>query len=335
MRVIALDQLTEAQFEASLAARRAFDAEVDPDLPAIPPEEWQALMTVESLNDEDQIRFGACLDDDRMVAMAHVGMKKSPEQRNEASCVIDGISEAGEILLEAICNTAEQSARTVLLAWGLLNEEEKRFWESHAMPRVYVERFSDLDVAAVDRELMRSWIAQRHERAGDIELVRWSGATPEDWLPQMLEALDAMNDAPRDDLDIADSRSTPEKLRRQEAALDAIGEELEVLLAVDQRGRVAGLTMLGINVHRPAASWQGDTVVLSAFRNRGIGRWLKAEMWRDLREARPEVTRLRTGNAESNDAMLAINVAMGFRPAHNYGIWQGDLRDVQATLTKK
>lgn len=332
MRVIPLDRLTDSQFEASLRARRGFDAEVNPDLPEITPEEWRGLMAVKSFNDEDQMRFGACLDDDRMVALGHLGLKRSPENRDKASCEIDGIPQAGESLLRVICDTAEEAGRTSLMAWGRLIDEQKQFWESHAMPHVYVERLSDLDVSAVEPQLMESWIDQRHDRAGDIELVRWSGGTPDEWMPQMLEALDAMNDAPRDELDAADSKSTPEKLRRQEAAFQAIGEELEVLLAVDAAKQVAGMTMLGINTHRPAASWQADTVVLSAFRNRGIGRWLKAEMWSDLRETRPEVTRLRTGNAESNDAMLAINVAMGYRPAHNYGIWQADLREVQATL---
>ena len=63
-------------------------------------------------------------------------------------------------------------------------------------------------------------------------------------------------------------------------------------------------------------------------RNRGLGRWLKAEMWRQLREQRPDVRTLDTGNAESNDAMLAINEAMGFKPHARLGIWQGSIESV-------
>ena len=36
----------------------------------------------------------------------------------------------------------------------------------------------------------------------------------------------------------------------------------------------------------------------------------------------PEVTRIRTENAQSNAAMLAINHAMGFRLHHEQTIWQ-------------
>jgi mycothiol synthase len=105
------------------------------------------------------------------------------------------------------------------------------------------------------------------------------------------------------------------------------------LFAVDPDGGPVGHTTVHVNPRRPEASWQWDTVVLDRHRRRGIGRWLKAEMWRWLREAEPEVTRLRTGNAESNDAMLAINVAMGFREAAVYGAWQAPISTYRAVLS--
>ena len=55
-------------------------------------------------------------------------------------------------------------------------------------------------------------------------------------------------------------------------------------------------------------------------------------MWRRLRENHPELTRLRTGNADSNDGMLAINVAMGYRPAHESAGWQADVATLRAGL---
>jgi hypothetical protein len=55
-------------------------------------------------------------------------------------------------------------------------------------------------------------------------------------------------------------------------------------------------------------------------------------MYFHLRESIPEVTRLRTGNAESNDPMLAINVAMGYRPAHASAGWQADISTLRAGL---
>ena len=49
---------------------------------------------------------------------------------------------------------------------------------------------------------------------------------------------------------------------------------------------------------------------------------VKAGLLLRLAEARPEARRVHTWNAEENAFMLAINVALGFRPAGVSGEWQ-------------
>ena len=92
----------------------------------------------------------------------------------------------------------------------------------------------------------------------------------------------------------------------------------------------AGATEVFVNRHRPECSWQWSTVVLAPHRGRGIAKRLKAEMWQWLRNDEPQVTGLRTGNAHSNAAMLAINDEMGFRPVHPMGTWQAPRRQPPA-----
>lgn len=105
------------------------------------------------------------------------------------------------------------------------------------------------------------------------------------------------------------------------------------MLAVDLDGRAAAHTRVHVNPTRPTASYQWDTAVADRHRGRGIGKWIKAAMWRWLREAEPAATRLTTGNAPSNDAMLAINVAMGYEPLVEYGAWQAPTDEMRATLS--
>ena len=95
---------------------------------------------------------------------------------------------------------------------------------------------------------------------------------------------------------------------------------VSILLAPD--GEPAGLTAVSIDTRRPRFAGQGDTVVIDAHRRRGLGRWLKADMWLRMRQDAPFVDAIDTGNAESNDPMLAINVAMGFRPLISWSAWQ-------------
>ena len=51
---------------------------------------------------------------------------------------------------------------------------------------------------------------------------------------------------------------------------------------------------------RPEVLGQGDTGVFPEYRNRGLGRWLKAPMIEKVLRHRPQVKRVHTGNTKSN-----------------------------------
>ena len=57
-------------------------------------------------------------------------------------------------------------------------------------------------------------------------------------------------------------------------------------------------------------------------RRRGLGRWLKATMLDLVLRERQQVTRVRTSNAYSNESMLRINEALGFRQLRTETEWQ-------------
>ncbi len=85
----------------------------------------------------------------------------------------------------------------------------------------------------------------------------------------------------------------------------------------------------------PEVAYQGDTGVYPKHRERGLGRWLKAAMALRLLAERPGVDRIVTENAESNEAMLKINVDMGFRPRQNWGGWQIPRDRARASLSSR
>jgi mycothiol synthase len=78
--------------------------------------------------------------------------------------------------------------------------------------------------------------------------------------------------------------------------------------------------------------FQGNTGVFPAYRNRGLGRWLKAAMLEKVVRERPQVRFVRTDNADVNAPMLKINNKLGFEPYLAETFWQVETEKVQAYL---
>ncbi|HEV7534028.1 MAG TPA: hypothetical protein VGP90_00245, partial [Acidimicrobiia bacterium] len=174
------------------------------------------------------------------------------------------------------------------------------------------------------------------ERAADYSLVAWDGDCPEELLPAWVALKGVMNTAPLEAFEWDDERMTPERWRAVEATRTARGTVAWHLCARhDDSGELAGYTELLFPRTWPQIAWQGDTGVWPKHRERGLGRWLKAVNALRMLDEHPEVEFIDTWNAGSNEAMLAINVAMGFRPLENWGIWQAGTDVVAEAIARR
>ncbi len=72
-------------------------------------------------------------------------------------------------------------------------------------------------------------------------------------------------------------------------------------------------------------AYQGSTLVRADHRGRRLGMALKAQNLLALRERRPGLRRVHTDNAQENRHMLAINIALGYRPLGVMAAWQKTL----------
>lgn len=195
------------------------------------------------------------------------------------------------------------------------------------------EHVNQLKVEDLDRDLLRVWQARAVARAADFELGFWDGPYPEEHLVEIGQLFDVMNDAPHDDLAIEDFKKTPEHLREMDKSLRARGSERWTMYAREKAtGKLAGFTEVVWKPFRPYLLEQHGTGVFPVYRNRGLGRWLKAAMLVRVLRERPQVTLIRTGNADSNTAMLNINRALGFKPYLSETMWQVETDKVLAYL---
>ena len=329
MRLIDARSLDAAGFAAALELQQRVDRKRDPGFPVTPAEELRARFYDDRTDHARHQRIVA-FRSEHALAIGHLELTVDPANAELAGVEITPTdADTASAVLAELLRRAEADGRRSVIAWGDHTSSADQFWTGLGAELRYTEQESRLDMASVDAGLMARWI---EAGPADLELVRWARRCPDELIDALVATANAMNDAPTDDLEMADTVFDRTMVRNEIEARAALGLEYRGVLAVTANGEAAGTTEVMVNRHRPAVSWQWSTVVLPAHRGRRIGRWLKASMWQWLRAAEPEVTALHTGNAASNAHMLAINDEMGFKPTRLMGCWQADLDVLEAGL---
>lgn len=210
-------------------------------------------------------------------------------------------------------------------------------WESKllelGMKKSMQEKRSRLRVADLDWSLMDSWVERASERATGYGLMFLSTPIPDEQLQKWCDVLAVMETAPREDLDFEFTTWTPGKWRDYEEKNERAGISVLGHVAVDRStAEFVGLSDIYVKRHQPDLAWQGDTGVHPDHRNKGLGRWLKAATIKRVMEEYPEIDRVDTFNAGSNEPMLNINIEMGFRQILVINAWQGNLAVVRERL---
>jgi len=168
---------------------------------------------------------------------------------------------------------------------------------------------ADLDWAQIEK-----LHAEALSGASAYELVRREGRTPDDELVALAEMAGSINDAPTDDLDIEDEVFSGERMRGYEEAQLARGHRLFRVFARHRAtGELAGHTVVVVDGERPDLGGQHDTAVVASHRGHRLGLLLKTDMNLWLREVQPQLVEVNTWNAESNDHMIGVNEAIGYR----------------------
>jgi mycothiol synthase len=184
-------------------------------------------------------------------------------------------------------------------------------------------RVNQLRLDELDRELLRRWLDIPDETRRRFRLGFFDGPYPDELLPGMIELFQITNDAPRDQLEIEDRQITAEMLRQYEQYQFARGLQRWTMFVVENAsGHFCGLTETTWNPNRPSIINQEFTGVTPEFRGHHLGRWMKAAMLDKILRERPQAKVVRTGNADSNTPMLAINQALGFKSYKATTFWQ-------------
>jgi GNAT superfamily N-acetyltransferase len=186
---------------------------------------------------------------------------------------------------------------------------------------------NQLDLASVDRAKVSEWA--QIAPAG-YRLERVDGPVPSSLIRPYIESSSGMNDAPRGDLRMDDWELNEQQIRDREAWQKQAGIERWLILAVHEAtGAGAGFTEVSYDPRVSHLIWQQGTAVIHAHRGHRLGLWMKAAMLKRILDERTRARFIRTGNANTNAQMLAINTQLGFKPAWSSALWQLTLADAR------
>lgn len=167
-------------------------------------------------------------------------------------------------------------------------------------------------VADIDRALMESWSRIGYERAPGYTLRLLEGAVPEEFLADIALLYRVLErDSPMPD-DVEPREWTAERVGRDQEHFLHGTELLTALVVEDATGRAVGMSQLARRESDPTTWFVPLTVVAPEHRGRSLGKWVKGGANMAALSRWEGGVYEETGNAFTNEPMLAINRAMGF-----------------------
>jgi GNAT superfamily N-acetyltransferase len=202
-----------------------------------------------------------------------------------------------------------------------------RFARRHGWDLEQVARYSVLEVPADEtgwarvKELRAD--AERHA-GDDYRLLAWASPTPDELVDQFADLQTQMStDEPsggfEQDTEVWDAG----RVREAERRMTRQGRAFLVMCAQHVPTKtLAAFTAFLVPDGAREFVHQFDTLVTREHRGRRLGMLIKTANLQRLADELPGIRRIGTWNVEENRWMLAINVALGFRPAGGSGEWQ-------------
>jgi GNAT superfamily N-acetyltransferase len=186
-----------------------------------------------------------------------------------------------------------------------------------------VERSSRLGLP-VPPDVLDRLEADAAPRAVDYTITGWDDTCPEDLVQAYARLKETMStDVPVAGLDWEREHWDAARVHEEEHALIRGGVQSAVTAAVQRStGRLVAYTVLNWRAGVPDSIAQQDTLVESEHRGRRLGMLIKVANLRRAQARWPAARSVLTWNANENQHMLAINIALGFKPAGSEGEWQ-------------
>jgi GNAT superfamily N-acetyltransferase len=190
---------------------------------------------------------------------------------------------------------------------------------------------SRLDLAGTDWEELARWERAADGLTWEIHPSRLPAVRFEALAPAMNTLL---NEALRGPLDAPPASYNWAQLAIWYAELEQRGGNHFVVFLLDG-DQLAAVCEVDADGRYPERAFQNLTAVAAPWRGKGLAKAIKARMMRLIRETRPGIRMISTGNATVNVPMLAINRRLGFVPRKDVRSYQMSLDGIRAALARR
>jgi GNAT superfamily N-acetyltransferase len=181
---------------------------------------------------------------------------------------------------------------------------------------------SRLDLPGIDQARLDAMLVDAWRHADGYHLIQWTGVPPEEIIDDVAYLDGRLNaDAPTGDLAWEPEKVDAAKVREGELSRARRGR-LAYNCGAMHGDRLVAWTMIAGDADQPSHAWQNITLVDPQHRGHRLGTLVKLANLAHVRSLRPGLEIIDTFNAASNEQMLRINRAIGFRPRDSVTYWQ-------------
>lgn len=319
LREFQIDDLSEQELASFVAFNNVISAEAQPRHVEMTAEEYTIFS---SSPGAVRRRFMVLDGDENPVAYLQTGYSDDGSSPNILSTRLSVHPEhrrkgVGTALLAEAAQIAKEMGRPKLNAFH---------FDTVPAGKAFAERFGatpQLDfhsnvvkIADLDLDLLQSWVDQGPHRAPGYSVRVIEGVYPDELLEGMAHLYFILErDMPHPDN--WEPREWTGELVKQLAEHYERGSDSITAIAIhDDSGAPVGMSQLIKRRTDPTTWFVSTTMVDPEHRGLALGKWVKGAVNLAALERWPTAEWQETGNAFTNEAMLGINHAMGFR--HEY-----------------
>lgn len=281
-------------------------------------EEW--LIEIEDAEPEERHEIYAALSEDgTLVGCAMLWFPDADNTDKLYSDIdVDPVARGqgyGGLLVDHVLSRARAEGRRHVLMEAkvptLTDDPTMRFAAARGFHAVETEVVRHLSLPVSDSLLTELGAASR---SPDYRVETYVDRVPDHLLPGVGELMSLLAvDAPSGDLAFEAESWTPERLARMYDREHAQGRRRVSAVALDRAGTVVAQSDLIAHSDPALRVIQEGTYVHRSHRGHRLGMAVKVANLQRLQAELPGRPRVVTMNAETNDHMVAINVALGFQ----------------------